>query len=84
MTLPIAVEVRGGAGYIRYRDDAIVQTVEVTPTCSVAADLNAQGDVVAIEVLDVAVLEQLVAAKDFAAASGLAFPRDLSGALVPT
>jgi hypothetical protein len=54
----------------------------VTPTCSVAADVNASRQVVGIEVLDVASTEQLSAAKAFARERGLGFPRDLSGALV--
>jgi hypothetical protein len=82
MIEPIVVEVRRGAGYVRYLEDDVAGTLDVTPTCSVAADVNASEQVVGIEVLDVASPEQLSAAKAFARERGLGFPRDLSGALV--
>jgi hypothetical protein len=82
MMQPKVVEVRGGAGYVRYRDDKVVETMDITETCEVAADVNADHEVVAIEILDVADRDQLEAAKTFAAARGLGFPRDLA-ALLP-
>jgi uncharacterized protein YuzE len=81
MTQPIAVEIREGAGYVRYRDDKVVETIDVTETCSVAADVNAEHEVVGIEILDVAVPWQLDAAKTFAHEHGLLFPRNLAGAV---
>ena len=82
MTLPIAVEVREGAGYIRYLDDKTAQTVDLMDSCSVAADMNAEHAVIGIEILDVASPEQLRIAQRFALKHGLGFPRDLTGALV--
>jgi preprotein translocase subunit Sec61beta len=81
MTGPIAVEVREGAGYIRYSNSDIAQTIDIVPSCSVAADLAVDGTVVGIEILDVASNDQVEAASRFAAAHSLAFPRDLNGAL---
>lgn len=82
MKLPIAVEVREGAGYIRYLDDKPTETVDLMKSCSVAADVNADRGVIGIEILDIASPEQILVAKRFARDHDLGFPRDLTGALV--
>jgi hypothetical protein len=66
MMFPIAVEVREGAGYIRYRDDKPVATVDLMESCSVAVDVTAQNEVIGIEILDVASPEQVNVARHFA------------------
>ena len=82
MKQPIEVRVTGGAGYIRYGDEATVAaTHEIIASASVAADLSASGDVVGIEILDVFEPSQVAAAREYARTHGLAFPRDLAGAL---
>lgn len=81
MTKPIAVEVREGAGYIRYRTGQPVSTLDVLSSCSVAADIGDEGQVLGIEILDVGSAEQVDAARAFAKLRDLAFPRDLAGAL---
>jgi hypothetical protein len=51
-TQPIEVRVTDGVGYVRYGDDAaIAETQDVIPSCSVAADLDASGQIIAIEIL---------------------------------
>lgn len=82
MRLPIVVEVREGAGYVRYSNDLPAQTLDLMKSCSVAADLGTGNDVVGIEILDVASPEQVDVARRFARERNLGFPRDLSGALV--
>lgn len=82
MILPIAVEVREGAGYIRYLDDKPAETVDLMKSCSVAADVNADRGVIGIEILDIASPEQILVAKRFAREHNLGFPRDLTGTLV--
>jgi hypothetical protein len=82
MMLPIVVEVREGAGYIRYRDDTPAATVDLMESCSVAVDVTAQNEVIGIEILDVASPQQVDVAQRFARERNLGFPRDLAGALV--
>ena len=82
VTLPIAVEVHEGAGYIRYRDEKVAQTVDLMETGSVAADITADAKVIGIEILDIASAEQIDIAQRFAHDRGLGFPRDLSGVIV--
>jgi hypothetical protein len=82
MTLPIAIEVHEGAGYVRYRDDEVASTIDLMESCSVAADVASNDDVIGIEILDIASDDQLEVAKRFALERGLGFPRDLAGALV--
>lgn len=84
MKEPIEVTVMSGSAYIRYREagEIVGPTRDVIPSGSVAADMNASGDIVGLEVLDVIDPTQVVAARDFARANGLAFPRDLAGVLV--
>jgi uncharacterized protein YuzE len=84
MRLPIVIEVRDGAGYIRYRNDEAAETIDLMASCSVAADVNEDREVIGIEILDVASPGQLEAAHRFARERGLGFPRDLTGALVET
>lgn len=82
MKQPIEVRVTEGAGYIRYGDESEIDvTAEIVPSASVAADLSATGEVIGIEILDVVQPAQVEAAREYARAHGLAFPRDLAGAL---
>lgn len=82
MNEPISVEVRGGAGYVRYSEDPVASTVDVNETGSVAADVTESGAVVGIEVLDLVDRAQVQLAQSYASEKGLAFPRDLAGVLV--
>lgn len=83
MKQPIAVEVREGAAYVRYAEAPVARTQDVTETGSVAADVDDADNVLGIEILDVIDKTQLARASSFARQRGLAFPRDLSGVLVP-
>ncbi len=79
MTKPLLIEVRGDAGYVRYSEEPVVETLDVLPSCSVAADIDHIGRVVGIEILFVDNRKNLAAAHAFAKSRNLAFPRDLSG-----
>ncbi len=79
MILPMAVEVREGAGYIRYLNDKPAGTIGLMKSCSVAADVNADRSVIGIEILDVKSPEPLLVAQRFALEHNLGFPRDLTG-----
>ncbi len=54
MTVPLKIEInpKAGAGYIHYSNAKVVTTVDVWEDGQVAADLDATGAVVGIEVLD--------------------------------
>ena len=72
-----------GSAYIRYRIDERVAgpTVEVGGEGSeVLADVNADDQVIGIEIVDVAVPESIERARAFARERGLPFPRDLVAA----
>lgn len=73
MKQPIQIEDNGTAGYVHYSREQIVQTIDVRPDCAVAADLDANDEIVGIEYLgfDRDILD---AARDFAESKGLAFP----------
>lgn len=84
MTQPINVNVDLSvrAAYVEYAPGPSVQTIDLTETGSVAYDLNAEGNIVGIEVVGIQRPERIEIARAFAAAHNLAFPRDLAGALV--
>lgn len=82
MRNPISVTVHGGAAYVLYSDGVIAQTKEITETGSVAADIDAQGNVVGIEILFIVETEIAIAAR-FAHERQLGFPRDLMGVITP-
>ena len=69
-----------GSAYIRYRTGERVAepTVEVSGEGSeVLADVNASGEIVGVEIVDVAVPESVTRAREFALEHGLSFPRDI-------
>jgi len=84
MTQPIHVRVdlAAHAAYIKYAPGPSVSTVDLNDTGSVAYDVDAEGTIVGIEVLEIQVPEQIALARKFADEHGLAFPRDLAGNLV--
>ena len=84
MTQPINVNVDLAvrAAYIEYAPGPSAQTVDLNDTGSVAYDVDADGSVIGIEVLGIGHPEQIALARAFAQSRGLAFPRDLAGALV--
>jgi hypothetical protein len=72
-----------GSAYIRYRVGERVAEgqIEVGGEGSeVLADVNAAGDVIGIEIVDVAIAENVERARSYAAERGLRFPRDLVAA----
>lgn len=82
MTQPIEVRVTEGVGYVRYGDEAtIAETQDVIPSCSVAADLDASGQIIGIEILFPSDAAIVTVARDYAHQHGLAFPLDFSGVL---
>jgi len=76
MRKPIRIEDNGHAGYVHYIDAPIVETIDVRADCAVAADLDADGQVVGIEYLSFD-LDVLASAKAFAASRDLEFPSAL-------
>jgi len=85
MTQPINVrtDLSVKAAYVEYATALSVSTVDLTDTGSVAYDVDADGNVVGIEVLGFEHPERVAIAREFAASRDLAFPRDLTGVLVP-
>jgi hypothetical protein len=69
-----------GAGYVQYREDDVVGTVDVWHDGTVAADVNEARSVVGIEVL-VLDSEALTIASEFAHKNGLSFPTNIPDAL---
>ena len=72
-----------GSAYIRYRvgERVAEPQIEVGGEASeVLADVNAAGDIIGIEIVDVAIPENIARARAFAAERGLQFPRDLVAA----
>ena len=79
----LSVDLEVQAGYVRYRSLPVGERARSKRISEdVAADYREDGEFLGIELLalDEAAMSQ---ARDFAAANGLAFPRDLTGALVP-
>ncbi len=81
--IALSVDLEVQAGYVRYRplppgEHARSKRI----SADVAADYREDGELLGVELLalDDAAMTQ---ARAFAAANGLAFPRDLSGAIVP-
>jgi uncharacterized protein YuzE len=69
-----------GSAYIRYRQGETVVAPQEEIGEEVLVDRNASGDVVGIEIVDVAVEESVNDARRFAANLGLPFPRDIAAA----
>ncbi len=72
----IEVDLQAQATYIYYSHEMVAGTIDIIQDGAVAADIDAAGGVVGIEVLgfDETVVER---ARAFAASRGLAFPPDL-------
>jgi hypothetical protein len=69
-----------GAGYVQYRDDEVVGTLDVWKDGTVAADLSRDQSIVGIEVLTLEG-EALVIASAFAHKHGLSFPVNIAEVL---
>lgn len=81
MKLPTSVEVdlEHQLGYVYYVEDSeVAETVDVWQEGRVAADLDAAGDVIGIEVLGLE-SETLEHAQKYAADRGLALPDCVAG-----
>lgn len=76
--MSVRVDLQAKAGYIRYSEGRIVQTIDVWSDGWVAADVDEEGTVVGIEVLGLDE-ETLGHARAFAKEKGLAFPANLQG-----
>jgi len=76
----IRIDVQSDAGYVRYTDEPIVNTIDVWKHGQVAADIDAQGEVVGIELLgfDAPTIANAV---KFATDRGLLFPSHLAAAV---
>ncbi len=71
----MAGEAESEPRYIGYAGGAVVETIEVGGEGSdVLADVDAEGRIVGIEILDVHVRENVERARRFADEHGLAFP----------
>jgi uncharacterized protein YuzE len=81
MIAPVSLRVdyESEAAYVKYRPGTSVETVDLLPDGAVAYDRDAQGAILGIEILAIHDRECLTAARDFAHAHDLAFPRDISG-----
>jgi uncharacterized protein YuzE len=78
MNRPINVTVdQDGATYIYYTKNPVARTVDVTEDCEVAADIDANGDTVGIEILDARSGVHVDAARAYASQHQLDFPREL-------
>jgi hypothetical protein len=84
MTQPlnVRVDLSARAAYVKYAPGPSASTVDLDASGSVAYDLDAGGTIVGIEILEIQLPGQIAVASEFAAAHGLAFPRDLAGNLV--
>lgn len=72
-----------GSAYIRYRIGKSVAgpTIEVGSEGSeVLADVDASGNIIGIEIVDVAIPENVARARAFAVEHALSFPRDIVAA----
>jgi len=83
MIQPRQVTITDGSAYIRYTPEKlpVVETREILSGGSVASDLDAEGRIIGIEILDVTEASQLSAVREYARTNDLAFPRDLAGAI---
>jgi uncharacterized protein YuzE len=72
-----------GAAYIRYDTTASVENFYVggDESSDVIVDLDEHGTVIGIEIVNVAIAEDVAGARAFAAERGLPFPRDLAAAV---
>ena len=76
--LDLRVDLETNAAYVRYADASVAGTIDVWQDGWVAADVDNEGHIVGIEVLDLQ-RETLEHARTFANARGLAFPDHLDG-----
>jgi uncharacterized protein YuzE len=74
------VDFTARAGYVQYRDDKVVGTLDVWEDGTVAADVSEDRSIVGIEVLALEG-EALAVASDFAHENGLSFPVNIAEAL---
>ncbi len=81
MIAPVSLHVdyEAEAAYVKYRPGTSVETVDLLPDGAAAYDRDAHGAVLGIEILAIHDRECLAAAREFAHAHDLAFPRDISG-----
>jgi uncharacterized protein YuzE len=81
MIAPVSLHVdyEAEAAYVRYRPGTSVETVDLLPDAAAAYDRDADGAILGIEILGIHDHECLTAARTFAQANDLAFPRDISG-----
>jgi len=79
MTVQVDLEIP--AAYIKYADGESVQTRDILDGGTVAYDVDAQGQVVGLEILWIDDPAHVEAAETFARDHGLAFPRNLAGNL---
>jgi len=72
-----------GAAYVRYSIEKSVGNVYVgeDESADVIADVDAQGKIVGIEIVDTAEADDIALAQTFARERGLPFPRDLAAAV---
>ena len=78
----VRVDLEAHAAYIKYTPGPSISTVDLNDTGSVAYDIDSNGTIVGIEVLEIQLPEQIAIARKFADEHALAFPRDLAGNLV--
>jgi len=76
--LALRLELSGNCGYVIYAEENVAKTVLLCEDGSVAADLDENGRILGIELLDNDD-ETLATARAFAEARGLAFPKRLDG-----
>jgi hypothetical protein len=80
---PIAVEINNGSAYVRYSEQRVAATLDLDPSCSVAADMAGDDTVIGIELLDVDDEDQMCIARTFAIFHRLEFPNELSATTSP-
>lgn len=76
--LDLRVDLETNAAYVRYADGSVAGTIDVWHDGWVAADVDEEGCIMGIEVLDLE-RETLEHARTFARTHGLAFPDHLEG-----
>lgn len=76
----VKVDLEANAGYVQYSSGSVARTVDVWDDGQVAADVDADGKVLGIEVLAFDE-ETLSRARSYAHERGLAFPAHLEGVL---
>lgn len=77
----IRIDLEAGAAYVAYSESKVVTTEDVWEDGQVAADYDAAGSIIGIELLGFDA-ETLAHAKAFAQENALAFPSNLAGAVV--